>query len=180
MCEASTPTCGVDAFGPSSPNMIIGLAHRSWTSPMRGYCWGWAKGLGDMTQSGHNRVKSRALLGCPWHEYKPHKAMATNEGTLEGPSSMMLPMTFNMYEFLFFRWSMLRPGRETKDWRSWWSMGNHGAKQTIARRPVQSWLHVVVAHWRIPKVVPQCNSLVCPLDYVLSQSGRWLIVFKTF
>jgi hypothetical protein len=30
-----------------------------------------------------------------------------------------------------------------------------------------------------PKAVAQCNSVVCPYDYVPSQSSSWLRVFET-
>jgi hypothetical protein len=38
---------------------------------------------------------------------------------------------------------------------------------------------VAAAHWCALRAVVQYNSLVCPFDYVLSQSGSCLRVFKT-
>jgi hypothetical protein len=142
-------------------------------------CWGRAEGLRETAQSGHTHMRSRALLGCPRHEYRLYKALATNERGLEGASSVTLPTTFDRYEFPFCRWSGHHPGWETKAWESRRRLRSEGAIVTAAWRSVRSWLHVVVAHWRAQKVVAKCNSRICPLDYVLIQSCTWLMVFKT-
>jgi hypothetical protein len=142
-------------------------------------CWGWAEGLRETAQSGHTHVRSRASLSCPRLEYMLCKALATDERGPEGASFVTLPATFDRYEFPFCRWSGRRLGWEMKAWESRRRLRSEGAMETATERSMRSRLHVVAAHRRTPKAVAQCNSLVCPFDYVLSQSGSWLMVFKT-